>query len=110
MEYPSHYRLLTYTLEPELPAQSIRLYDCAPADEPRFRQVTPAGAVQINGEAACIGIIGGADGPTAVFISHQEPQNAHAACSSPHFAPAPTVQWQLRIYEKTLPDLKIQLL
>ena len=110
MEYPSHYRLLTYTLEPELPAQSIRLCDCAPADEPRFRQVTPAGAVQINEEAACIGIIGGADGPTAVFISHQEPQNAHAACSSPHFAPAPTVQWQLRIYEKTLPDLKIQLL
>ena len=110
MEYPTHYQLLTYSLQPPLPPQSFLLRDCAESDAPRLRKPDFGNAVQIGQEAACIGIIGGADGPTAVFVSHKSPPMGHGACSSVHFAPVREVTWQLIFREKLLPDMGTVLL
>lgn len=110
MEYPTHYHMMTYTLEPEIPARNFMLQDCVPSDEPRIRQVNFSNQVEINGAAACIGIISGSDGPTAIIFTHGEPVKPHATCSSLRFEPVQEVEWQITFREKLLPDLKISLL
>ena len=109
MEFPTHYHLLTYSLQPEIPAQTLRLQDCVQSDAPRFRQTDFSNQVTVNGSSARIGIIGGSDGPTAVFFTHSNLPKPHCACSSMHFAPVQDVTWQLMIYEKKLPDTDIPL-
>lgn len=99
MEYPRHYTMLTYTLEPEIPARNYILQDSVPNDEPRFRKQA----------AACMGIIGGADGPTAILFTRRDLPKPHAACSALHFEPAQTVQWQLLFREKLLADMDVRL-
>ncbi len=59
--------------------------------------------------AAVIGMIVGADGPTAVFLSHNTPK-FHAACSSLHFERAATVEWRLVFSEKLMEDVEISLM
>ncbi len=111
MEYPTHYYLMSYTLEPELPGRSYFLRDLAQGDEPRIRKTQLSNRVEIGGEAAAIGIIGGADGPTAVFIGAQRTEpTCRAACSSLHFDPAESVEWEFCFREKLLPDLDVRLL
>ena len=110
MEYPNHYHMMTYTLEPEIPVRNFMLQDCVPSDEPRIRKVHFSNQAEINGAAACIGIIGGSDGPTAVIFTHGEPFKPHAACSSLRFEPIQEVEWQVTFREKLLPDLDVELL
>ena len=95
-EYPAHCLRLDYAVSPELPPDELQLRDTAPTDPPRLKipdDVT--GAVSVNG-AACIGIIGGEDGPTSIFVSADTPSEGRAAWSSLHFAPPEQVTWQLR--------------
>ena len=47
-------------------------------------------------DAASIGIIGGADGPTSIFVSGGAPSDRRVAYSSLHFAQPEQVTWQLR--------------
>lgn len=48
------------------------------------------------GGAACIGIIGGEDGPTSVFVSGGAPADRRVAYSNLYFTPPEQVTWQLR--------------
>ncbi len=109
MEYPAHYYMMAYTLQPEIPARNLMLQDCVQSDEPRFKQMAFSNRVKIDGAAACIGIIGGSDGPTAMFVSHRDLPKLHAACSSLHFEPAQTAVWQFVFREKLLPDMAVTL-
>ena len=59
--------------------------------------------------AAAIGVIGGADGPTAVFVGAQTPK-LHAVCSSLHFEPVGEVEWRAVFSEKLMEDLDICLM
>ena len=59
--------------------------------------------------AAAIGVIGGADGPTAVFVGAHTPK-LHAACSSLHFEPVGEVEWRAVFSEKLMEDIEVCLI
>ena len=95
-EYPAHCLRLEYAVSPELSPDTLQIRDAAPTDPPRLKiPENSSGEVPVNG-AACIGIIGGADGPTSVFVSGGAPSDRRVAYSSLHFAPPEQVTWQLR--------------
>jgi len=116
MEHPSHYTQMYYRITPDLTNRQHRIRDCAQSDEPRpSKKSIPANgpvAVGINAEAAAIGIIGGADGPTAMFVGTPEPQMpaVHAATSSLHFEPVEEVEWKIMFMEKLHPDMEVTVL
>ena len=59
-------------------------------------------------DAACVGIIGAADGPTAIFMAGKgEPCGTF---SSLYFEPGKPVEWRMRFYEKRVEDLEVKLL
>lgn len=110
-EYPAHYRQLTYTLEPEPPKGYLTLRDRDEGDRPRMgapwqRKKAPGGMV-----AASIGIIGGVDGPVAVFVnkSGASQESCHWANSSLHFQPVEEVTWLPVFHKKTAEDIQVVL-
>ena len=58
-------------------------------------------------EAAAIGIIGGADGPTVIVTSSA---SGHTACSSMHFEPEYEPDWCMVFYNKPKEDIEIELI
>ena len=67
--YPTHFTAMSYTLSPE-PDSDISICDCAEGDKPL--EIAPCSdryAPEARNDMACIGIIGGADGPTAIFLA-----------------------------------------
>lgn len=96
MEFPTEYVEMQYTLEPPLPVGDFVLVDAAPGDEACACKVENGLTAQ---ESVCIGIIGGADGPTAVFVSgkgDEAGEDVRAAYSSLHYKPVETVTWRAR--------------
>ena len=65
-------------------------------------------------ESVCIGIIGGADGPTAVFVTTKEKGKAadevRTAYSSLRYEPAKTVTWRICFMERPKEDITVTLL
>lgn len=110
LEFPSCYTRMEYQLHPELAPYQYRIVDCSQCDEARPAKIAdgPA-AVQINGEAAAIGIIGGDDGPTAIFLTHPAtPTKAlRMATSSMHFEHAQEIEWRIVFMEKLFSDIEI---
>lgn len=113
-EFPTHYVQMAYTLTPDIPNRKFAWRDCAPSDLPR-RKETAGQSTEQGTAAAAIAIIGGADGPTAMFIAAPESRKAvsetgwHIACSSPHFARQDAVEWQMEFREKLREDICIEL-
>lgn len=112
---PTHYQALRFTLTPDLPDGSFQLRDTQPSDAPRLcvasSEAASAGVpVCIDAPAACVGIIGGEDGPTALFLSGDAPDGCHMAFSSLSHAPRGAVEWSLRFRHKPRPDCTISLL
>ena len=67
--YPTHYIAMSYTLTPE-PMENISVFDCDEGDRPI--EVTPDDhSFRPVGSSSCfvVGVIGGADGPTAIFLT-----------------------------------------
>ena len=61
-------------------------------------------------EAEAIGIIGGADGPTAIILGAPDSkEQLHAAVSRFCFEPFDTVRWQLSFKEKQIKEITIEL-
>ena len=49
--------------------------------------------------AACVGIIGGADGPTMIVLGSGARECTHAVCSALHFGPVQTdIEWRVEFY------------
>ena len=85
MEYPSHYLAMSYSLEPDISGRGFMIQDCIEGDRPRQKKRDPNEFAPIAfSSAAVIGVIGGADGPTAIIAGQSAPK-LHAACSSLHF-------------------------
>lgn len=103
-EWPSHYTVLSYTLSPDLPCDAFSVRDTAQSDEPRPKQA------DLNPAHAAIGIIGGADGPTAFCLTTPDEEGRHAVCSSLHFAPTDAVEWRISFYHKPVEDITIKLI
>ena len=115
LEFPTKYTWMEYRIEPELGANQYRIMDCKQSDEPRPMKITRAegpAEVQINGEAAAIGIIGGADGPTAVFMSRPigKTSQLRMASSSMRFEHVDEVEWRIVFLEKLHEDITIQVI
>lgn len=99
-DFPTHYTAMSYTMVPELPEGAFSVMDTVQGDRPRKKQADP-NAPTADCVAMSVGIIGGADGPTAVFIGSKP----RAACSSLHFSPEYDVQWQMIFHEKMQSDI-----
>lgn len=107
MEYPNHVLAMSYSLEPDITGRGFGLQDCADGDKPRRKaQSTPEENTVF---AAAIGVIGGADGPTAVIVGAHTPK-LHAACSSLHFETVGEVEWRAVFSEKLMEDVEVCLL
>lgn len=115
LEFPTKYTQMEYRIEPELASRQYRIMDCKQSDEPRPMKITCAegpAEVQINGEAAAIGIIGGADGPTAVFVGRPADNTSQLrmASSSMCFEHVDEVEWRIVFLEKLHEDITIQVI
>lgn len=110
MEFPTHYKAMIYTLSPDISGMNFMLSDCAEGDRPRFKKTNPNEFAPVAVCSAAIGIIGGADGPTAILMSNGSDAKLHAACSSLHFEPAEEVEWKITFREKLVEDIKIGLI
>lgn len=108
LDYPKHYAQMRYTLSPALPEAEFFLRDCVENDA----TLEPIMANAQIPEAASIGIIGGSDGPTAIYLSRPAglPEDTRVACSAFHYTPPEAITWQAEFREKPRQDLSIDLL
>lgn len=106
MDFPTHYKVMTYTLSPDISGMNFMLKDCAEGDSPRLKKRNPNEFAPVAVCSAAIGIIGGADGPTAVIVSGGTDAKLHTACSSLHFEPADDIEWEITFREKFVDDIK----
>lgn len=110
MEYPTRFLGVSYSLEPDISGQGFLLQDCAAGDNPRQRKRDPNEFEPVAfAHAAAIGVIGGADGPTAVIVGNHTPK-LHAACSSLYFEAVEEVEWRAVFSEKLMEDVEVCLI
>lgn len=109
MEYPSCYTQMSFRIEPEMTRNQFRIVDCAQSDQLRYKEGYQR---PVNEFAVSFGIIGGADGPTAIIMGQpnaQAPQT-HMAISALRFEPANQIEWRIVFQEKPNEDLTVSLL
>ncbi|HKL78844.1 MAG TPA: hypothetical protein VJ888_00255, partial [Mobilitalea sp.] len=107
-EFPTHYTMMTYVLSPELPDRAFLISDCEKGDRPR-QKVNNTLRSRTSG-AVAIGIIGGTDGPTAIFLSKSSTVKPHIACSALRYEPVNEVKWRLEFREKMRDDIEVELI
>ncbi len=108
-EFPTLHTAMTYTLEPELSGRNFQVRDCFQNEQPKRRprnQFEP----EANQNACAIAIIGGADGPTAVFVSGGQNSEQHQALSALRFEHADDIEWKVVFHEKLTEDIETELL
>ena len=108
-EFPTLHTAMTYTLEPELPGRNFQVRDCLQNEQPKRKprnQFEP----QANYDACSIAIIGGADGPTAVFVSGGQNSEQHRALSALRFEHANDIEWKIVFREKLMEDIEVELI
>ncbi len=107
-EFPTHFQTLSYTVTPELEKRGFQIRDTAKTDAVKriLPRSTQGFAPEASGSAS-IGIIGGADGPVAVWIGSGG--DLRTASSSMHFEPVEQVNWQASIMAKPKKDISVLL-
>lgn len=91
INYPTYYEMLSYMVEPEVDGGELIIRDMEDGDRPVIRSAGQDGA---SPSAASAAVIGGADGPTSVFISAgKKKSDVHISCSSLYFQPPEMVRW-----------------
>ena len=108
-EFPTLHTAMTYTLEPELPGRNFQVRDYLQNEQPKRKprnQFEP----EANYDACAIAIIGGADGPTAVFVSAGHNLEQHCALSALRFEYADDIEWKIVFREKLMEDIEVELL
>lgn len=108
-EFPTLHTAMTYTLEPELSGRNFQVRDCLQNEQPKRKsrnQFEP----QSNYDACSIAIIGGADGPTSVFVSAGQNSEQHRTLSALRFEYADDIEWKIVFREKLKEDISIDLL
>ena len=90
-EYPTCFTVMSYTVSPAPEPEALSILDLSESDQPRQKTAEEAGAGSC--EASAIGIIGGADGPTAISVGVPQSDRTFSACSALHFEPAERIRW-----------------
>ena len=95
--YPTQFTAMTYVLSPAPGDDDISVFDCARSDEPvLLAPDTDRFAPKAQNDlACCIGVIGGADGPTMIVTGGEPREDLRAACSALHFAPTDEIEWRI---------------
>ncbi len=101
-EYPTHYLMVTYRMEPELSQENFRLHDATGGDRPRNMHTHENGSVSI--------LIGSGDGPTSIFVAgkKKEKQDMFAA-SALYFEPVTSVSWKPIFLERERENMKLSI-
>ncbi|MGN1026333.1 MAG: hypothetical protein ACI4P4_08000 [Faecousia sp.] len=109
--YPTHFVEMRYTLSPEA-SERITVSDCDDSDKPlKIMPDHDSFEPSASSNAACIGIIGGADRPTAVVFGASSQGKPCAACSALHFEPVQhDIVWRITFHEKTFDDYSVGLI
>ena len=109
--YPTHFTAMSYTLSPE-PDSDVTICDCAEGDKPL--EIAPCSdryAPEARNDIACIGIIGGADGPIAIVCGDSSKEKLHAVCSSLHFEPVEgDIEWRIVFNIKSSNEMSLELI
>ncbi len=103
--YPSHFITMLYTISPN-PDESVLVSDCAESDQP-VETVSNNDSFYPKAvrSVCCIGVIGGADGPTEVMCGGDTKRMSRMACSSLHFEPIQDdVEWRIMFSVKEFDD------
>ena len=95
LEAPSHCWNRSYALEPAL--EDFSLEDVLEGDQMRPKAPKEGeilgGGIAVTSMASSVGIIGGADGPTALYVGAPQPPVCRVAYSGLRFEPAEQVTW-----------------
>ena len=103
LDLPRYYKQVVYSISPDLPDDACSIVDCSYGDNPRIIANTLNESnddnVFLPEAAASIGIIGGADGPTSIFVANGSADEGeirtHSACSSLRFQLVEIVYWKM---------------
>ena len=107
MEYPEHFAAMTYTVEPELSGHEFMLRDCNHGDNPRVNNPDPKEFSPVG--VSAVGIIGGADGPTVIFLANGRTANLRTSCSSLYFEKPESIEWRMEFQVKTMEDISVNI-
>lgn len=101
MEYPRKYLALSYEITPEIAENRFRLQDTGKGDQPR----------KLNkNKSAAVGVIGGADGPTSVFVAGKKQDGQkRIVMSALHFEPIMHTNWEPVFMEKEREDMSLHI-
>lgn len=109
-EFPTLHTAMTYTLEPDIPSVNFQLRDTKDNEQPKHKPKNPY-APEMSYDACSVAIIGGADGPTAIFVSPAgDTTQQHTAMSALRFEYAEDIEWKIVFREKMIEDIEISLL
>lgn len=104
--YPSHFKTMTYMLEPDLQDKDFFVKDCSAGNAPR-----KAGDKEKSQKgAASVAVIGCSNGPVSIFVTGKaKKKKIHTVCSSLYFDPVEKVEWKIGFYSKIREDITVKL-
>lgn len=108
-EFPTLHTAMIYTLEPELSGRNFQVRDCLQNEQPK-RKLRNQFEPQASYDACAVAIIGGADGPTAIFVSAGQNSEQHCALSALRFEYADDIEWKIVFREKLMEDVETDLM
>ena len=100
LEYPFHFHVMSYTLEPAATENDVRISDSVQGDSPRQK-----GNGRRNG-AVSVGIIFGQKRTAASGKN----DGTRIAVSALHFEPEDSVVWNISFREKQIQELTVELM
>lgn len=105
MLYPAHFETVCYAVEPETDEDQLCLRACAKGDSPIIKD---HGATV----ASSVSVIGGASGPTSVFVAGKVKSELRlkSICSPLFFEPTPVREWYVAYRVKQREDLCLDLM
>lgn len=99
-DFPNRFTAMTYTVSPAPPKNLISVEDCTQNDPPVEREAPKDYPFMPEAQNAAVIVIGGADGPTALFVTAKsEDKTVLTACSALHFAPPKKIAWRIVFHE-----------
>lgn len=111
LSYPTHFTVMSYTLSPEASAGRITVSDCDDSDQPIEIKSSDAPFLPEARNDVAVGIIGGADGPTALVFGGNSQGKLCTACSALRFEPVGhDTEWRITFHEKMFDNSTLKLI
>ena len=100
LEYPTHFKAMSYSIEPEMEHNSFAIQDASEGDSPRRRERGVDGITSVS----AISVFGGARSVAAINT-----KKAQTACSSMHFDSEFEPDWMPVFFIKELDDIAVRI-